>query len=45
MNDLADLSSRGRVVTHTQSGHHIQLDAPGVVIRAIRDVIAEAQRH
>lgn len=41
MTDLAGLSSRGRVV-RVQSGHHIQLDDPAVVIRALRDVIREA---
>ncbi len=42
MRDLAGLSARGRVVTETASGHHIHLDAPLAVIRAIRDVLHEA---
>lgn len=42
MSDLATLSSRGRVIS-VHSGHHIQLEDPAVVIRAIRDVIREAQ--
>lgn len=45
MSDLGRLSTRGRVVTDTLSGHHIQLDHPAVVIRAIRDVIAESMRR
>ena len=45
MSDLAHLSSRGRVVTDTLSGHHVQLDDPQVVIRAIREVVAVALRH
>ncbi|MDH4044828.1 MAG: alpha/beta hydrolase [Gemmatimonadota bacterium] len=45
MSDLARLSSRGRVVTDAPSGHHLQLDDPLVVIRAIRDVIREVQQR
>jgi hypothetical protein len=45
MSELAHLSSRGRVVTDTSSGHHIQLDDPTAVIHAIRDVMAAASRR
>jgi len=38
--DLATLSTRGRLVVVEQSGHHVQLDAPGRVIEAVAEVIA-----
>jgi pimeloyl-ACP methyl ester carboxylesterase len=37
--DLATLSSNGRQITATSSGHHIHLDEPDLVIEAIRQVI------
>ena len=41
--DLAGLSSRGRQVMVSDTRHMIQLDQPGVVIDAIRDVIAQVR--
>jgi pimeloyl-ACP methyl ester carboxylesterase len=38
--DLSRLSSRGRLVTDTLSGHHIQLDNPRLVVRGIREIVA-----
>lgn len=37
---LADLSSRARTVLIDKSGHHIQLEAPDVVVEAISEVVA-----
>jgi pimeloyl-ACP methyl ester carboxylesterase len=37
--DLAGLSSRSRHIVAHESGHHIQLDQPDVVIDAIRQVV------
>jgi pimeloyl-ACP methyl ester carboxylesterase len=42
--ELAALSTRGRLIVATRSGHHVQLDEPGLVIAAIRDVVAAARR-
>jgi pimeloyl-ACP methyl ester carboxylesterase len=42
--DLATLSRRGRQVVAASSGHHIQLEQPRLVVRAIRDVVEEARR-
>jgi len=36
--DLSRLSSRGRLVTDSLSGHHVQLDNPALVVRIIREV-------
>jgi pimeloyl-ACP methyl ester carboxylesterase len=41
---LASLSSRGRHVVATQSGHWIHLDEPDLVVAAIRDVMAQHRR-
>jgi pimeloyl-ACP methyl ester carboxylesterase len=40
--DLAQLSSRGRHVMASDSGHWIQLDHPELVTGAIREVVAAA---
>jgi pimeloyl-ACP methyl ester carboxylesterase len=40
--DLAGFSSRGRQVMVPNSGHMIQLEQPGVVIDAIREVMKQA---
>jgi pimeloyl-ACP methyl ester carboxylesterase len=37
--DLSRLSRRGRVVTDSLSGHHVHLDNPALVLRAIRGVL------
>jgi pimeloyl-ACP methyl ester carboxylesterase len=42
--DLATLSTSGRLVVVEGSGHHIQLEAPGVVLESIERVFAEARR-
>lgn len=41
--DLVRLSRRGRQIVAPDSGHRIQLDAPDVVVRAIREVLEEAR--
>jgi pimeloyl-ACP methyl ester carboxylesterase len=43
MADLAGLSSRGRVLTDSLSGHHVQLDDPRLVVEAVREVAREAE--
>ena len=40
----ASLSRNGKVVVDPQSGHHIQLDNPELVIRSIREVVEAARR-
>ena len=37
--DLSKLSRRGRLVTDTLSGHHVQLDNPALVVSLIREVL------
>jgi pimeloyl-ACP methyl ester carboxylesterase len=37
--DLSSLSSRGRSVADSLSGHHVQLDHPALVVRMIREVL------
>ena len=39
--DLSRLSSRGRLVTDSLSGHHVQLDNPRLIVRIIRDVLRQ----
>jgi hypothetical protein len=41
--DLATLSRRGRQIVAARSGHHIQLEDPRLVVRAVRDVVEEAR--
>jgi pimeloyl-ACP methyl ester carboxylesterase len=41
--ELAGLSSRGRVVVAARSGHHVQLEEPALVAEAVRQVIASAR--
>ena len=41
--ELAGLSSRGRLVVATDSGHYIQLERPELVIDAIGEVVAAGQ--
>jgi pimeloyl-ACP methyl ester carboxylesterase len=42
---FADLARGGRVVFAEGSGHHVQLDAPEVVVGAIRETVAAARRR
>jgi pimeloyl-ACP methyl ester carboxylesterase len=41
---FAGLSRNSKIIFATQSGHHIQLDEPELVVEAIREVV-EAVRH
>lgn len=43
--ELAELSTRGRLVVAEQSGHYIQLDQPELVIDAILQVVADVRRE
>ena len=42
--DLSKLSRRGKLVTDSLSGHHIQLDNPTIVIDAIREVLRSLEQ-
>ena len=42
---LARLSTRGRQVVVTNSGHGIPDEAPNAVIDAVREVVTEARAH
>jgi pimeloyl-ACP methyl ester carboxylesterase len=42
---VAAMSSVGRQVIATQSGHHVQLDQPDLVVATIRDLLAEIQKN
>jgi pimeloyl-ACP methyl ester carboxylesterase len=37
--DLSRLSARGRLINDSLSGHHVQLDNPSVVVKAIVDLL------
>ena len=41
--DLSRLSARGRMVTDSLSGHHVQLDNPGLVVILIREVLRQSR--
>jgi hypothetical protein len=41
--EMAKLSSNSRFIQDSQSGHHIHLDNPPLVISAIRDVVESAR--
>jgi hypothetical protein len=43
--DLLNLSRNSKQIIAANSGHHIQLDEPEVVIKAIRQVIDAIQRR
>jgi pimeloyl-ACP methyl ester carboxylesterase len=43
-NELAALSTRGKRIIVEETGHFIQLDAPKVVIDAIREVFDQIAR-
>lgn len=40
---LAAMSRKGKLLIATHSGHHIQLDEPGLVVSSIREVLAAAK--
>jgi hypothetical protein len=42
--ELAAMSSVGRQVIATQSGHHVQLDQPSLVVETIRQLLGGAQK-
>ena len=41
---LVGLSSAGKQIIATKSGHHVPLDEPELVVAAIRDLVAAARR-
>ena len=41
---LAKLSRQGKQIIATNSGHHIQIEDPEIVVKAIRDVVTAARR-
>jgi pimeloyl-ACP methyl ester carboxylesterase len=41
---VATMSRRGKLVVATNSGHHVQLEEPELVVSAIRDVVAAGRR-
>lgn len=41
---MAAMSRNGKLVIAAHSGHHVQLDEPELVIKAIRDVLAAARK-
>jgi len=43
--DLASLSRNNKLIVAEQSGHHVQLDDPNLVVRAIRQVAASARHY
>jgi len=43
--DMASLSSNSRFLRVADSGHHIHLENPAVVLNEIRDVIQAARKH
>jgi hypothetical protein len=41
---MVTMSRRGKHVTATRSGHHVPIDEPELVVRTIRDVLAEVRK-
>jgi pimeloyl-ACP methyl ester carboxylesterase len=41
---MAAMSRNGNLIVATRSGHHVQLDEPELVIKAIRDALAAARK-
>ena len=41
---MAAMSRNGKLIVATRSGHHVQLDEPELVVKAIRDALAEARK-
>jgi pimeloyl-ACP methyl ester carboxylesterase len=42
---LTNLSRNSKLILAEKSGHHIQLDAPGVVVDAVRLVVESSRQH
>lgn len=43
--DLATLSTRGRHLTATRSGHYVHWDEPDLVVQAIQQIVADIQNQ
>jgi pimeloyl-ACP methyl ester carboxylesterase len=43
--ELASMSRKGKLIIANRSGHHIQLDEPELVIKSIREVVAEVSKR
>jgi pimeloyl-ACP methyl ester carboxylesterase len=41
---VAGMSRNGKLIIATKSGHHVQLDQPELVIKAIQDVLAAVKK-
>jgi pimeloyl-ACP methyl ester carboxylesterase len=41
---MAAMSRNGKLIIATRSGHHVQLDEPELVVKAIRDALAAARK-
>ena len=41
---IAAMSRNGKLIIAEQSGHHVQLDEPELVVKAIRDALAAARK-
>lgn len=41
---VAEMSRNGKLIVAAKSGHHIQLDEPELVIKAIQDVLAALRK-
>ncbi len=41
---MAATSRNGKLIVATRSGHHVQLDEPELVVKAIRDTLAAARK-
>jgi pimeloyl-ACP methyl ester carboxylesterase len=41
---MAAMSRNGKLIIATRSGHHVQLDEPELVVKAIRDALAETRK-
>jgi len=41
---MAAMSRNGKLIIATRSGHHVQLDEPELVVKAIRDTLAAARK-
>jgi pimeloyl-ACP methyl ester carboxylesterase len=42
--DLALMSRKGKLLVATRSGHHVQLDEPELVVKAVREVVSAASK-
>ena len=41
---IARLSRRGQLIVATQSGHHVQIDEPRLVVTTIREVVVAGRK-